>query len=286
MIEFYEVAPASAVGQIKAVVVPQSARKQLVFKLTDDAGRPVNLRREVENPPAGTPDWSPQRQAVDANVTVRLASRNGAGYSSAPQFNILGDLLEEMGFVSFQIGQTETQFAGLYDATIGQFVTGDHLVATWPARILVEPNDFATPTNCGALTIPYVRYALLDTQNGTAGAPFNNLLDDVEFTDSEIMYSINRVVDRWNETPPPVCRYDSQTFPYRYWWTQGAVAQLLLMGAARYRRNRLDYQAGGIAINDQSKADEYETVGRGMMQEFDTWMIREKTRINMDMCWS
>jgi hypothetical protein len=287
MIEFYEVAPASAVGIIKSVVVPQAGRKQLVFKLTDDDGRAVDLLREVPNPPAPLPDWTPERQAVDENVTIKLASRAGAAYGNHA-FNLTGTILtgeDKVGFVSFQITATDTARSGVFDATIGQFVTGDHLVQTWPVRITVEPNDFATPTNQGAVTIPDLRYALLDVENGTGGAPFNNLLDDTEFTDSEIQYAITRIVDKWNETPPPVCIYNYQNFPYRYWWIQGAVGELLLMGAARYRRNRLDYQAGGIAINDQSKADEYETVGRAMRQEFDTWMLREKTRINMDRCW-
>ena len=284
MIEFYEVSPASAIGQIKSVVVPQSGRKQIVFKLTDDAGRAVDLRKEVPNPPAPLPDFDPQAAATGINVEIRLATQKGDFYGDFG-FNIVGELLDEVGFVSFQLTTDQTSKAGAFSATIGRFVSGGHLVDTWPTLIVVQPNAFTQSEQGNVLTVPEVRYALLDTENGTAGAPFNNLLDDVEFTDGEIIFAMKRVIDKWNSTPPLVAQATSSCFPYRYWWLQGTVGHLLLMGAARYRRNRLDYSAGGVSINDQSKADEYEQVGRAILQEFDQWMLRTKTNINMEMCW-
>lgn len=283
-IEFYEVAPPSAIGQIKSVRVPQGGRKQLVFKLTNGEGQAVDLNREVENPPAPLPDWSPQPQATGNNTSVRLRARAGDLYGPVT-FDVEGAKLAEEGFVSFQITELNTAYPGAFAATIGEFLPGGQIVNTWPVLVIVEANAFTELCGVGPLTIPEIRYALLDVENGTAGAPFNNLIDDVEFTDSEIIFAMRRIVDKWNETPPPVAYYTGMSFPYRYWWLQGTVAQLLIMGAARYRRNRLAYAAGGISIDDQSKSEEYETVGRATMQEFDQWMLKEKTRINMTMCW-
>jgi hypothetical protein len=65
----------------------------------------------------------------------------------------------------------------------------------------------------------------------------------------------------------------------------GTTAILLRMSAARYRRNALQYQAGGVAINDQSKANEYEEVAAQRMSEFMDWMRQEKTRLNAERCW-
>jgi len=284
MIEFYEVAPPSAIGQIKAIRVAQSARKQLVFKLSNGEGQAVNLNAETQNPPAPAPDFSPEPAATDNNTSMRLRAKAGDLYGPAV-FDIDGTKLPDEGFVSFQITELNTAYPGVFEATIGRFLPGGQLVDTWPVLIIIEANAFTQLCGVGPLTIPEIRYGLLDVENGTGGAPFNNLLDDVEFTDSEIIFAMRRIVDKWNETPPPVAYYTGMNFPYRYWWLQGTVAQLLIMGAARYRRNRLDYAAGGISINDQSKAEEYESVGRATMQEFDQWMLKEKTRINMDMCW-
>jgi hypothetical protein len=125
----------------------------------------------------------------------------------------------------------------------------------------------------------------LDNNDGADSAPFNNLLDGVEFSDVEIANAIRRCVDMWNETPPQVSWYTSNDFPYRYWWIMGASAILLRSAAARYRRNRLAYSAGGVSVDDQSKAQEYEQIGEARMQEFKDWMKGEKVRINMGFCW-
>lgn len=284
MISPIEIAPPSSVGLTKTVRVPAGARKQLVFKLTNADGQVIDLREEVENPPAPIGDFSPERSAVGSNVTVRLRSKTGDLYGST-NFDIEGEILPETGFVAFILTGIHTARAGIYEATIGRF-SGDSLVDAWPMYILVEPNAFQALSGAGPLTIPEIRLGLLDINNAVnSGAPFSNLLDDVEFSDSEIIFAMRRVIDLWNETPPPVQRYSVTTFPFRYNWLQGTVGELLLMGAARYRRNRLDYSAGGVTINDQSKADEYEGAGRAKLQEFNIWMTRYKLSINMSKCW-
>jgi hypothetical protein len=144
---------------------------------------------------------------------------------------------------------------------------------------------FQAEVGVGPVTIPDLRMALLDNNDGTDGAPFNNLLTDVEFSDVELATAIRRVVDMWNETPPNVYYFTTSDFPYRYWWIQGATAIALRSAAARYRRNRLAYQAGGMSIDDQSKADEYEQTSMQRMSEFKEWMMNEKVRINMGYCW-
>lgn len=283
-----EIAPSSEPSQTKTVRVPHQGRKQLVFKLTDADGKALKLDEEVENPPADLPDYFPQKSATGANVSIRLKSSQG-DITGPSMFDIEGDILDQekyRGFVVFQLDREETKHPGIHEASIGRFVSDEYLTDTWRVLIIIEPSAFSQLHGVGPLTIPEIRLALLDLETTTGGAPFSNLLDDVEFQEVEIVHAMRRVVDKWNETPPPVNRHTPASFPYRYWWLQGTCAHLLLMGAARYRRNRLDYQAGGVAINDQSKANEYEQVGRLKMQEFDQWMMHEKTRINMDRLWA
>jgi len=289
MISPIEVAPGSAPDQVKAIRVPQGGRKQVVFRLTNNEGQPMDLSQEVENPPAKPADFSPQRQAVGANCSIRLRARAGDPLRGPVVFDIEGEILDQTknkGYVQFTLDTTDTKHAGAFEATIGRIVSDLYLSDTWECLVVVEPNAFAAYGSNGPITLPEVRLALLDLDNLTDGAPFSNLLDDVEFTDTEIIFAIRRVVDMWNETPPPVCYYSPTNFPYRYWWLEGTCAHLLLMGAARYRRNRLAYQAGGISIDDQSKANEYEQNGQQRMAAFREWMQTEKYRINMSYCWS
>lgn len=289
MISPIEVAPGSAPQIVKLARVSQTARKQLVFKLTDDSGKPVNLREEVQNPPAAAPNFAPQKPATGINVSIRLICRPSGDLGGTVQWEVPGVILDQnefTGFVSFQLNALETKHAGVFGCYIERQVPGPHMVDTWPVLVAIEPPVMFMLSGQGPLTIPEVRLALLDLDNqvGTNYA-FSNLLDNVEFQDLEIVFAMRRIIDLWNETPPPVLQVTSGNFPYRYHWLEGTCAQLLIMGAARYRRNRLAYQAGGIAIDDQSKAEEYETTGQKKMMEFKEWMKNEKYRINMGMAW-
>ncbi len=306
MISPIEVTPALTPQLIKLIRVTQRSRKQVVFKLTDDSGTPVDLRAEVQNPPAALPDFQPQAAAVGQNVHIRLVAMppdggwtscwdgswsggGDCGIWGSHRFSIPGKILDQekyRGFVEFELRAEQTCAAGVFGCSVDRYVNGPHLVDTWPVLLAIEPPAMALLGGNGPIIIPEVRLALLDLDNQVGGNhAFSNLLDDVEFTDLEIVFAIRRVVDLWNETPPPVGTFSSSNFPYRYHWLQGTTAQLLIMGAARYRRNRLAYQAGGVAIDDQSKANEYEQTGQQRMQEFMTWMRNEKYRINMGLAW-
>lgn len=335
MISPIEVSPSAVGGQIKVARIPQGGRKQLVFRLDEGSGTPVNLYAEAQNGPAKQGDFSPQRNAVGANVQVRLrdVSSVSAGLPSElslavqvdplPQhqrtdptatntvgcrsellgthrIDVKGNILdqsEHRGFVEFILTNRETLRAGIFEAFIERYIPngsvsngelGGYRVDTWPVLLAIEPPAMAMlDTNCsGPLLIPEVRLAILDIDNQSDGAPFSNLLDDTEFTDLDLIFAQRRVVQMWNETPPPVARYTTNDFPYRYWWLEATVGELLRMSAARYRRNRLAYQAGGMAVDDQSKADEYEKIGQLKLEQFKEWMRTEKYRINMNASWS
>jgi len=296
MIAPIEVSPASVPGQIKLIRITQSARKQVVLLLTDDFGAPVNLSEEVQNPPAGVPQWD-TRNADGANVEIRLrvqAANQGELYGNY-SMTVKGTILDQTtsrGFVSFQLENKDTCSLGIFEASIQRYIPNGNeegwLVDTWPVLLAIEPSAMGllSISGHGPLLIPEIRLALLDVDNQSDGAPFSNLLDDTEFTDLDIVFAQRRVVQMWNETPPNVRKYTTQNFPYRYWWLEGTCAHLLKMSAARYRRNRLAYQAGGVSIDDQSKAAEYEEAGQRKLSEFMEWMRQEKYRININACWS
>jgi hypothetical protein len=284
MITPIEISPSSVPGQIKIVKVAATARKQVVFKLTDDRGRPVDLRSEAINSPATEPTFGTEPAARGENVTVVLRAKVGDLYG-ATKFDIQGTINADTNYVEFLLTSQHTAIPGVYAAEIGRFA-GDSLVDTWPVMIQIEPSAFQTAQETGPVTIPEVRLALMDVNNGSDGWPFSNLLIDVEFADADIAFCIRRVVEMWNETPPPVAIYSTDNFPYRYWWTQATMGHLLQMAGRRYSRNRLAYSAGGVSVDDQSKAAEYLQHADQIMQEFRQFMMTEKQRINMSYCWS
>jgi len=300
MISPIEVSPAFDPGMIKLVRITQGARKLVVFKLTDDRGTPVDLLNEVPNPPAEIPDWSPQRQAEGSNVQVRLRTQQTASDFGGPvNLNVDGKILDQIehrGFAEFQLRTEDVPMAGIYEVYVERYIPNGEQpsqndgwrIDTWPVLLAVEPTSLGLlNTNTrGPLLIPEIRLAMLDVDNQNDGAPFSNLLDDTEFQDIDLVFAQRRVVQLWNETPPPLSQFTPATFPYRYWWLEATVGHLLLMSAQRYRKNRLAYQAGGVAIDDQSKADEYHRAGREKIDRFMEWMRTEKYRINMNSTWA
>lgn len=296
MITPVEVTPASTPGQIKLVRMTFGARKQLVFRLTDDRGQAVKLDEEITNPPAEAADWSPQAQANGANAKIRMRQARSYWGQLAGSFrlNLEGAILdqsEHRGFVSFQLEAKHIPRVGIYEAFIERYIDDGNdgiRIDTWPVLLAIEPTAMGLldGSDRGPLLIPEVRLAMLDLGGQDNGAPFSNLLDDTEFTDVDIIFAQRRVVQLWNETPPPVGSYTPQNFPYRYHWLEATVGHLLLMSAQRYSRNRLAYQAGGIAIDDQSKANEYAQMGQEKIDRFLHWMRNEKARINISHTWA
>lgn len=131
-----------------------------------------------------------------------------------------------------------------------------------------------------AMTDKEVRIFLRDTDPAA-----NLLLDDFEFSPEEIRTAMNITMDRWNDTPPDICRMDYDEFPYRSILLLGVASNLLSMAAHRYRRNSLAIQAGGTSVNDQEKAGQYDQAAARLRDEY-LHMIRTKKReLNADMGW-
>lgn len=260
MITPIEIQPSAGPGLVKVCRVTAGQSKSIQLRLTDPHGKPTSN--------AGP---------------FRLRVMNGELGQNAVLFD-LQLTTGANGLVTAALTPEHTACVGIYDAMIAAG-GGEAVNETWQVLFAVEPSAFQAYQGGGPLTIPEVRLTLLDSFNLDEG-PFSNLLDGVEFSDVEIVHAIRRVVDMWNETPPNIAYYSTADFPYRYWWSVAVTAMLLRMAAARYRRNRLAYSAGGVSIDDQSKAQEYEEISELRMREFKEWMTREKSRINSELCWA
>lgn len=134
--------------------------------------------------------------------------------------------------------------------------------------------------NTGYLTDLDVRIWLRDNDPDA-----NTLLDDFEFDPEEIRTAMTLTVDYWNETPPFIGAYDYDKFPWRFALLRGTAANLLFMAAHRYRRNHLPYNAGGVAVDDQNKYQQYDAAGARLWEEYKQWVATMKRSINVDLGW-
>lgn len=113
----------------------------------------------------------------------------------------------------------------------------------------------------------------------------NVLLDTFEFEPEEIRHAMTLTVDYYNETPPFLGRYDYDKFPWRFHLLQGTAANLLFMAAHRYRRNHLNYSAGGVSVDDQNKYQQYDAAGDKLWAEYKSWVSTAKKAANAEQGW-
>lgn len=171
-----------------------------------------------------------------------------------------------------------------------------------PAGLLLNPGTFLAEFNIidpeGNLVFVDPRYLqIMPTLNYRSRGPItvadvrmamwdycpedNTLIDDLQFNDEQIMFAIRRPIDRWNETTPHITSYTPKTFPFREHWLIGTIGYLYRTAAHNYRRNNLQYQAGGVAVNDKDKSQEYEMMAKERIGEFDSWMHQKKIEMNI-----
>lgn len=276
MITPLELMPNAKTRKLSSIRLPMGSRRQVVMRLYNDDGSASDLRVEPKDAAAPKPVFGHAKPATEAYSEVTLHAKNEYDDGS-PVFSVKGSLLDEPGTAVFELLPEHTSTPGVYRGEVIRTVDGV-IIQVWPCWITCEATLLSQLSGNGPLTIPEVRLILDDTDSAEEGV---SLLDDVEFDDTKIIHAIKRVVDLWNATAPDVGTYTPANFPYRYYWGIGVVGELLMMRAASYRRNRLAYSAGGVSIDDQNKAAEYEQIGMTRKKEFMEWMQLEKLRLNM-----
>jgi len=311
VIDPIEIRPTAKAANFKTIRVMDRCRKQVVLRLVDEEGRGIKLNQEPVNAPAPQPKFGYETPVGAGTVGVQIivvggcgtngnagttdlgiAAGNSEGYSSGgPIFVKKGKILDGSapgecqdcdGLVEFDFESTDViGVPGIYRCQIERYVSGGYMVDAYPAYLYLEPNLRYQACATGVVSIPEIRLALGDTEVNEV-----SLLDTFEFTDTEIAFAIRRVVDHWNQTPPPVSVYSYDNFPFRYWWIQGTMIELLRLAAKRYARNRLQYSAGGVNIDDQNKAADYLSIADGMKKEYDDWFTKAKVGQNMARAWS
>jgi hypothetical protein len=148
---------------------------------------------------------------------------------------------------------------------------------TFVRRGLFGVNPDINKRNLGPPSIEEIRLAMRDN------APADNvLLDDFEFDAAEIAQAVTRPIQYWNETPPPINPLlTTKTFPFREMWLLGIQSYLFDMVASHYRRNQLAYNAGGVAVDDKNKEQQYRATSTLLTQQFREMLRAKKMEINI-----
>lgn len=175
------------------------------------------------------------------------------------------------GTVSFPIPDSMLARPGIWLG--GVYVRDDDDHTTHLDDFYFHVGRSAAMTECGGLpSIAEIRMFLRDW------ASDNELLEAVDFDNSEIAFAADLCVQQWNEADPwdgPT--YTTQNFPYRYNWLQAICGHLFLIAAEHYFRNALQSQTGGIAADDKNKGPIYERRGRDVLAAWKEFLGPRKT---------
>ena len=212
---------------------------------------------------------------AEGTIVVRFSDCDFKG----PIYEIEGTIQDVAnGTVRFTPPDEVIQQAGIYQMSIGIRDEYDRIVFHEPGLLSVERSLFGDSTQItGPPTIRDLRLHLRDT------AIENDLLDDVEFDTSEIVSSIVRPIQHWNEVPPPVAPFTCKTFPFRYHWLQATVGELLLIAVHSYMRNNLKVNHGGVKGNFKDKYREYAAVAEKYKRDWQTFVVQKKMEINAEL---
>lgn len=185
------------------------------------------------------------------------------------------------GYIHLQLGPKQiNNIPGIHYAIIQCYDRDQCVIKVFKCILEIQPGFTGNATNNRPITIGQVRMAVFDTC-----AQQNVLLDDLEFSDVQIVYSLQRAISDWNDMAPAL--HDNMTicnFPYKSKLCVGAIGHLLTMAAYRYLRNQMRHSNAGLTYDDQDKGQLYMQLGQANKQQWTSWVQTKKTQLNMQQC--
>ena len=167
---------------------------------------------------------------------------------------------------------------GLYLASVDVAVAGEPAVHT---RYWVEVAKSLRWRAREPLSIAEVRLELRDQ----CGAQ-NELLDRLKFTDEQVAWAIRKPVDEFNATGQPQTAFTASSFPgsWRAPWASAAVGYLLRVASIGDDRDGLQYQAGGVSVDDKNISF-VAKMSQQLLTEWRDWARQKKVEINVEGAW-
>lgn len=191
------------------------------------------------------------------------------------------DATYEGNTVSVDITKDDLPKSGLYPAAFIVTTADGTPHSEHQGYLYVEQgiNQWSDTSN-DPISIADVRMALMDYSPEA-----NVLLDDLEFSDVQIISAMKRPIREWNETPPDIKTYNFNNFPWPEAWLKATCSYLLEAAAYRYNRNTLPHNASGLSMDPNNKGEAYMRFAMNLRQEWKAWIMAKKTELNMMSCW-
>jgi hypothetical protein len=254
----------STLRDVPQVTVDQRTVGDTTLTLYDPAtGVVINLSDyDVDNPP--------EDSFTGVKCVIRELPEDSVNWAEPTV--VISDALG--GVVTISYDEDTTDRGGIYTAEI-QLWSAGHMRRALPFFFVVNP-DLQRTDSGATLTIAEVRMTMRDVD-----PEGNFLLDQIEFPTKEIALCMRKCIDYWNETLPPVGTYKPTNFPYRYHYAKAVISQLYFIAAQNMLRNDLNYNAGGVTVQDTLRWKSYMALSEQLWNEWKQWVKDVKYNINI-----
>lgn len=263
---------APVTSRMRAVTVNQGQCATIEWQLQDKNGAPIDLTDALPNIPESL------------QLIFRMKEQIRLGEWENPLELPVTITNASTGTVAVALTPVSVAAPGVFYAEIAlinpaaQTPGYDCVIFSNMFSLIISRSTFSTAVPGGPPTIAEIRLHLRDSSPNESF-----LLDNLMFDDAEIALAIVRPVQYWNEVPPPIdMTFDTHNFPFRYHWLEGICANLFFMVAEQFRRNQLNYNAAGVALDDQNKEMNYERAGQTRWQAYREWVRAKKAEINLE----
>jgi hypothetical protein len=273
--------------RIQTVRITGGQEVKIQWTMRDRAGNPVDLSdcACVEGSSSSLVIDESSNSSLTITCSYRIVFRITEhlllGSCARTPVEIEGTIVDAAnGVVQIIIPADMTTVPGIYYGEIALVSTTDGVDTVYFSNsfyVAIEKSRWATGSQKGPPTFAEIRLHLRDSSPAE-----NVLLNELAFDDAEIAYAIGRPVEYWNEIPPDVRRYTTQTFPHRFHWMEGIAASLFQIAAEGYRKNHLAYSAAGVSIDDQNKEPNYEQASARGWAVYKDFVRRKKAEINLN----
>ena len=276
--------------QCHEVQMGQDAR--LLWNMKNPQGEEVNLTDCLGDCPSEGSQGSQSDECFDpistptCQVELRIREITGCNPNHDKVYPVDVEILDKgTGYVrSSPLPDAVVREPGIYVEEWGVFTADNRMIfsntcCTFVRRGLFGLSNNVNQRNLGPPTLEEIRLSLRDN------SPADNLLlDDFEYDAAEIAQAVTRPIQYWNETPPPLRPpQTTKTFPFRGMWLLGIQGYLMDIAANNYRRNDLQYNAGGVTVADKAKEQFYAAASARMLGEFKEQVRAKKMEINISL---
>jgi len=141
----------------------------------------------------------------------------------------------------------------------------------------------ATPATPYQLTTDNVRMFMRDYALGKLpGGQGNIILDDVQFTEEELLFAIDMSIESFNGMTP-ISTFNPVNFPNRYLLLLGIARFLLMSESIHQLRNQVSVQDGDISPSGiYEKSQAYIALSQALQSEWQFMARNMKNQFNME----